>query len=379
MGAIREVMEAAVNEAGGDMQKANVIVADKFGKLIDEGKITFADVSIRELFEATANYNGDVDLARVTAVSEAISSSAFPYITEKLIYKEMLAAHDIAMMGLDRIVPTIQMSNEKEDIAGLSAIDTLTEVIEGQPYEEGGVSEYYVQVKAKKFGRIISLTREMVLFDKTGEVVRRAKRIGENAGQWKHRFIVEALTDQAINATGESANYGLLWNGSGGNAIYANDHSSYFDGQTNDNLVSGALTFDNFASARALLRRMKNSVGDYVFVNPRHLVVPPELEASALILMQSTQKAGSANNDVNVFKGSADVIVSPYLADSNDWFLGDVSRQIVWGRVWDLEVVAQRRGSDADFERDVVQRYRASIFGGARCVDYRYVVKGSSD
>jgi len=64
-------------------------------------------------------------------------------------------------------------------------------------------------------------------------------------------------------------------------------------------------------------------------IEPAVLVVPPELEVTAKTLVGSMAypTTGSSSpfqanaGTVNPFKGTVDVIVNPYLTDSNDWYL----------------------------------------------------------
>jgi phage major head subunit gpT-like protein len=55
----------------------------------------------------------------------------------------------------------------------------------------------------------------------------------------------------------------------------------------------------------------KSDGGRFLGVNPTALVVPPELEEAALHLLNTETKDGGGSNP---WKGTAEVIVTPYLA-----------------------------------------------------------------
>lgn len=55
------------------------------------------------------------------------------------------------------------------------------------------------------------------------------------------------------------------------------------------------------------------------------LVVPPELEKTAQILVVGVKRSGTANNDINVYDGSMGVIVSNWLSVTTQWSLVETS------------------------------------------------------
>lgn len=69
------------------------------------------------------------------------------------------------------------------------------------------------------------------------------------------------------------------------------------------------LNVENYARARAEMMGRKGDKGRILGVNPNTLVVPPALEAHARKVLKATELESSTN----VWAGSADLIVSPYL------------------------------------------------------------------
>lgn len=67
----------------------------------------------------------------------------------------------------------------------------------------------------------------------------------------------------------------------------------------------------NFAAAVAAMESFKNDEGRPLGVRPTLLVVPPSLRAAALTLLKAEKAAGGATN---IYAGTADVLVSPWLA-----------------------------------------------------------------
>jgi len=67
----------------------------------------------------------------------------------------------------------------------------------------------------------------------------------------------------------------------------------------------------HYAAARAALQGMKGDHGRPLGIRPTHLVVPPTLEGKALEIVNADRAAAGATN---VYKGTAQVVVVPWLA-----------------------------------------------------------------
>ena len=71
------------------------------------------------------------------------------------------------------------------------------------------------------------------------------------------------------------------------------------------------LNATNYEAARAALMGMKGDHGRPLGINPRLLVVPPSLEGAAMEILNAERDASGATN---VWKGTAELMVVPWLA-----------------------------------------------------------------
>jgi len=71
------------------------------------------------------------------------------------------------------------------------------------------------------------------------------------------------------------------------------------------------LNKENYAAARTALMGMKGDYGRPLGIMPNLLVVPPTLEQNALEILNSERDAAGATN---VYKGTAELLVTPWLA-----------------------------------------------------------------
>jgi phage major head subunit gpT-like protein len=110
-----------------------------------------------------------------------------------------------------------------------------------------------------------------------------------------------------------------------GKVLCATDHpTSPDDSAAMSNKGVLALTSTNLATTRRLMREFKDDRGNPVTVNPDTLIVPLELEETALIVTGSDKMPGTADNDINPQKKVGwNVIVNPFMTDANAWFVAD--------------------------------------------------------
>lgn len=103
---------------------------------------------------------------------------------------------------------------------------------------------------------------------------------------------------------------------------------------TQSNLaVNTALTYDNYVTARQNMRSWLGADGAPIMAQPDVLMVPPQLEGTAKLILEAdflaNIQAVSTAPQSNVYKGSAKLIVNPWLADFPvNWWLLDCSKAI---------------------------------------------------
>jgi hypothetical protein len=71
------------------------------------------------------------------------------------------------------------------------------------------------------------------------------------------------------------------------------------------------------------------------------------------------------------------IIASGVAADTAKkwWFVGDFKRAFAYMENWPITVTQSPLGSEADFNQDIVVRFKASERGAAAVINPRYVVK----
>lgn len=135
-----------------------------------------------------------------------------------------------------------------------------------------------------------------------------AERLGRAAG--KHP---DALMATLIEAGFATACYD-------GEYFFDTDHPGPSGNQSNKGTT--ALSATSYATARAAMGNYVNDAGKKLGIVPDLLVVPPALETvGRQILNADYISVTGGSTESNVWKGSADLLVVPELADANNWYL----------------------------------------------------------
>lgn len=98
------------------------------------------------------------------------------------------------------------------------------------------------------------------------------------------------------------------------------------------------LTAANVETVRNLMKLWKDDRGNVIPMHPDTLLVPPNLRKAALVIAGSEKEPDTADNNVNVWKGSLKVIEWELLTDTTNWFMIDsqkMKRFLIW---WDRRI-----------------------------------------
>ena len=90
--------------------------------------------------------------------------------------------------------------------------------------------------------------------------------------------------------------------------------------------VGTALSVASLGAARLALRRQRGVGGEVIAVEPKFLLVAPELELVGEQILAQVNAAKT--EDVNPFAGRLELIVEPHLIDANAWYLAASPGQI---------------------------------------------------
>lgn len=176
------------------------------------------------------------------------------------------------------------------------------------------------------FGKGEGVTYEMYQDDEYNVMKKIPQRLARAYNRTREQFGADIFNYGATFGGGGLAPF----NGGDGQALFSTAHPLK-SGGTQSNYVGDDLDEDALENAIVTMRATKDNKGELQMVQPTTLIVPPALEKEARILLESTQRTGTANNDINPYKGALSLVVWDFLgsaAGGSDtaWYLIDNSQ-----------------------------------------------------
>lgn len=392
-GVIKDIYNSSLQKSNNNPAIAGQLTADVLGKLLDSNKVETKDVKFNQMAQdLLPNYDelrggSDVDVAL------AVSSSQFPTISKIVINKETLGNYNFYMEDHGSLVKEIKGTNtQREYLAGFTDPEGPEMRPELHSYEETNLGEQDVEVRMADFGRVISLSKEAIFNDRTGQLLDKAQQIGKLGGQHRAKMIMQTLEIAARTAFKEATSRAFVYKGTAyaASAFYAASHAT-LDGRVNKNLVtSNALVdYTDIKNALDVIPLMKSPSGNELVVTPKFIIVPSALEVTAWQILHSDTFSKDPNNagtgiyhqpnpygpkGLTTFKP----FVSRYLSSDSTWYLGDPAEQMRW--IWIFEPATDSLGATTDqaFMQKIVLKYKFSYHGGVGHTDYVNIIKNTA-
>ncbi|MCH7987761.1 MAG: hypothetical protein IID46_01280 [Planctomycetes bacterium] len=374
----------------------------KVCSLLNEKQLSVDDFSYYELAEACGVLPQLRQLREFVPPAENIThalresnpgvgTNLFQVVTGELIGRKVIEGYedDSGFIG-DKLVSVMPSRLRSQKIAGFKALAGPAEVAEGHSYEESSFEEKYVTTEETKQGRILSINEELITFDQTGEINRRAMALGFYLRQERERTIVRAVTD----ADSGSAKYVYRPNGTG-EQLYKTDGSNrnwVGAGNTTSTNYATAVPLVDWTDVEEVLSYRATEVKDDridgtsrpIVAPVRQILVPENLRGSARSIINSTEISVTTDAQetrfANPIHNLAEILSSPFIDEQggqalNDWYIGDFRKQFIWTEIWPVQTFLQRTQSDSSFDRDVVLRVKVRYYGGISAVDTVFVTK----
>ncbi|HSH43673.1 MAG TPA: hypothetical protein VK973_16250 [Arenicellales bacterium] len=210
-------------------------------------------------------------MSRADTIQAALTTSDLPDLLANVASKSVMngfnAEHAVTHNEWTQ-ESTLPDFKEAKRVA-LSEAPGLLEVKERGEFLDGGLTDAAESIQLKTYGRIISLSRQMLVNDDLGELTMVPQAMGMAARRTESDIVYTLLTS---NPTMRDSK-----------ALFHADHNNY--------VASGSGAAPSVASlgaARAAMKLQKGLQGEsFLNIEPRYLIVPVELETAAFALMAS--------------------------------------------------------------------------------------------
>jgi hypothetical protein len=205
----------------------------------------------------------------------------------------------------------------------LGGFGDLPTVSEGAAYTELSWSDAEEVVSFVKRGGYVGVTLEMMDKDETR----------------KFRVIPQKIAIAGYRTLGALVSALFTDNSGVGPYWPASQSTTRLFSATYGNLGAAALSVSTWdACIQAMYKMAEATSSKRMGIRPAFLMVPIELEKTALTIMGSVGEPGTGDNDANVRLGSSRVVVVPDWTDANDW------AAVADPRVWPGVVIGYRYG-----------------------------------
>jgi hypothetical protein len=187
----------------------------------------------------------------------------------------------------------------------LGGFGDLGEVSEGASYSElANLTDASEVSSWTKRGGYIGITLETIDRDNVAAVRQIPRKLGLAAWRTLSADVAKLFTD----------------NGGVGPYWPSTQAVEYLFSATYANLGTSALSASSWdATVQAMYRQTEGGSNKRLGVRPKWLLVPIELEKTALTILKSAQEPGTGDNDANVRAGTFGVVTVPEFTDANDW------------------------------------------------------------
>ncbi len=270
---------------------------------------------IRELYlMLTGDYNfvGSFDKERVALAN--VTTATMTSLVKNAFNKVILDYFNSVFRWWEFVASEESFTSMKQiTLITLGGFVDLPTVAEGAAYAELSWSDAEETADFVKKGGYVGVTLEMMDKDETRSF-RAIPRKLAIAGYRTLGSLVSALFT-------DNSGVGPYWPSS--QAVL------YLFSATYGNLGSAALTASSWdACIQSMYKMAEATSSKRMGIRPAYLLVPIELEKTALTIMQSEGEPGTGDNDANVRAGSSRVVAVPLWTNATRW--GAVADPRVW-------------------------------------------------
>ena len=228
--------------------------------------------------------------------------------------------YDDAFLEEEQIFPqifnVISSTKQDEKDSGATGFGLFVETGEQEQISyEDPLQMYDVTYTPKKYTKGFKISEELWEDDQYNVMRKKPAQLGRAARRSSEKLAADVFNN-AFTST-------VL----GGDAqeLCSTVHPRSDGGSSQSNASSTGITLTdtNLETGEMAMRKHLDDKGMRVQIMPSLLVVPVDLEKTAKILVGSNLRSGTADNDVNVYKGRYSVIAWEFITSTTAWFLMD--------------------------------------------------------
>lgn len=326
--------------------------------MTEQGR-NFRGMSLMDLAREIVGHENCRGLNKMEIVARAFhSTSDFSQLLGAVTNRSLRQGYADTKRNFTKIARRITLPDFRErKLLAMSNAPSLEKVLEGGEYKYGTLSEGGETMALSTFGKIVAITRQMIVNDDLDAFTRLPQKMASAAGRLENRMVFDLLTSNPVMADGY--------------ALFSAQHG---------NLTDELLTGGGIGKIRAMMATQTDPSGeDILNYEPKHLIVPAALEETAL-----KGKATIVPNQISQaqpYASTYDVIAEGYLdrnSTASFYMAADPSEAdgLVYGYLEGEEgpYLEQREG----FDRDGIE-FKVRHDFGVGVEDFRGLAKSTNN
>jgi len=294
----------------GEMLEARINPGAKIG---DAGK-QYRGYSLMECVRIFAESRGINTAGRSKSDLVAMamhSTSDFPLLFSNLAGKTLTAAYEEEPHTWKPLAKQRNLPDFKQASDLVLAADLAPELLlEGGEYKKGTLQEAQATWKLATYARKVTISRQAIINDDLSALERTPEYLGRGFRRLESNLIWQLITSNATVSVD-------------GQALFAAGHN---------NTGTGAIGIAGMNAAKKAMRKQTDISGVTVNLTPDYLIVPTDLEATALQFLYPTGYAPAALTGAagpNVYAGAMQLIVEPRLDGSaTQWYAASAPSKV---------------------------------------------------
>jgi phage major head subunit gpT-like protein len=254
----------------------------------------------------------------MTAIRPNFADTLAPELAE--VFFDKYEAEPEMMPSIFKVKTT---GRDKETESAVSGFSMLVQTAELGPLDYEDPNQMYKTTYTPlKYTKGFKVSQELVEDDQHGIIKAMPEALGKAAKRTQEYYAASVFNN------GFSTSYTSYGDGK---PLFSTGHLRADGGTAQSNASSTGITLTetNLETGRIAFRKFLDDKGQKFVSKPTDILVPVDLEKSALVLTQSQSRPGTANNDVNVYKGMFNVKTWEYLTSTTAWFLLDMRNHLL--------------------------------------------------
>jgi hypothetical protein len=236
------------------------------------------------------------------------STSDFPLLFANVANKRLLAAYAEEVqtwrpLARQRNLPDFKQVSDLQ-IAGQVVPE---KILEGGEYKAGTLTEGRATWNLATYGKKITVTRQAIINDDLDSLSRVPETLGRGCRLLESNLVWDLITNGSLGATVSLD----------GQALFHSTHNNTFTGATS------VIGIPGMSEAKVKLRKQADLAGNRLSLRPAYMLVPLELETTALQFLFPTGYSPAALTGAsgpNPFAAGVELIVEPRLSDDSTAF-----------------------------------------------------------